>query len=442
MARLDVWIEAAETPIGSLGVDDDGATRFVYSDAWLGNPDRHALSLSLPLTEQPFGDVISRAFFGNLLQENDQLEQIIQREGLGRDDLVGLLAHVGADCAGAVSVLPRDHPPIKRPGDLTSDYDPIDDAMFAELVRRLARGQPLPDGLRDPSPVAGYRRKITLAALPDGRFALPKAGSGAPTTHILKIPDPDHRHEARHEAFVTQLAENCGLPVGHCIADEIEGQEILLISRFDRLIDGDRVHRIHQEDFAQASGLPADLKYERRGREGRRFDAATIGTILAATDRPAVSRDRFLRATLFNLLIGNNDNHAKNHALLYPSGGAPTLAPFYDLVPVQMVAGFVPDLAFRIGAASLPDDIQAADLLSFAEAIGLPPSGAKRILTRGARDMIVALEGLGQDFPAGMRPLDNLVGEIAGQIDRVLALGLDLRPRDAHVVTGGGWQLS
>ncbi len=270
--------------------------------------------------------------------------------------------------------------------------------------------------------------------MPGDRFGLPKAGSGAPTTHILKIPDPNHRHEARHEAFVTELAEQAGFNVGACVAGEVEGQEVLLITRFDRLVIEDQVYRVHQEDFAQALSLPAELKYERRGREGRRFDAAAIARVLDATDRPALARERFLRLTLFNLLVGNNDNHAKNHALLHMPGQSPVLAPFYDLVPVGMVAGFTDELAFRIGNAQLPHEITAGDLESFCVALGIPTAGARRILASTATELIQVMERLSNDFPREMRPLDNLIGEMSGLLNTELALGLAVREQ-CRIVT-------
>lgn len=442
MQVLNVWLEASPEPIGTLRANDNGAVQFTYAGAWTHAPANFPLSISLPLREEPFGDAVSRAFFSNLLQENDQLERVIAREGLERGDIVGLLAHVGADCSGSVSVLRETHPPIKRPGSLNDDYDALSEEDFADLVLRLAEGRPLPDEMRDPSPVAGYRRKISLAALPGDRFGFPKAGSGAPTTHILKIPDPDHRHEARHEAFVTALAQQAGFNVGDCIVGEVKGQDVLLITRFDRLVIEEQVYRVHQEDFAQALGLPAELKYERRGREGRRFDAAAIARVLNATDRPAMAREQFLSMTLFNLLIGNNDNHAKNHALLHVSGRAAVLAPFYDLVPVQMVAGFRQDLAFRIGNAQLPHEITNGDLESFCVAIGIPAAGAKRILRSAATELIQTMERLSTNFPKEMRALDNLIGEMAELLNSELGLGLGVRERDAHIVRGGGWNLS
>lgn len=442
MQILTVWLEAVDEPIGHLVKGDDASLAFAYTGEWIDNHAHHALSLSHPLSEEPYGDVPVRAFFDNLLQENDLLDATMRREGIERGDIVGLLAYLGADCSGAVSVLPVDHPPLKRPGDLLTDYDPIDEAIFTELVDRLATGRPLPEEARDPSPVAGVRPKISLAALPQGQFGFPKRGSGAPTTHILKLPDPDHRHEARDEAFLTLLAAQCGFSVGSTLAESVNGREVLLIKRFDRHIEGSLVRRQHQEDFAQAAGLPAELKYERRGTPARRFDAKVIGRILATIDQPALARATFLRMTIFNPLVGNNDNHAKNNALLYGPGGSITLAPFYDLVPVQTVTGFKEDLAFSLGEAKVPQELTAADLLHFCIDIGLPERGAKRLLTTAAHELIVQLETLSSNFPAEMCALDCVFGETGNQINDILDLGIVLRERDAHVVKGGDWAIS
>ena len=442
MLILRVWLEASAEPVGYLIRGDDGDLSFAYDARWLADPEAHPLSLSLPLSAEPFGDVPVRAWFGNLLHENDQLEATMARYGIERSDIAGLLEHLGADCPGSVSVLAPDRPPIKRPGALSEDYDPLDEAALHDIVERLATGKQMPADMRDPSPVAGVRKKISLAVLPDGRFALPKSGTGAPTTHILKLPDRNNRNEAREEAFLTDLAARCGFSVGTCVADEIAGHDVLLIKRFDRLTDGDNVYRLHGEDFAQACGLSSELKYERRGEAGRRFDATAIGGILAATDQPALVRNTFLRMTLFNLLLGNNDNHAKNNGLTLSRGGSVKLAPFYDLTPVLTGGEYTEELAFNIGEAKRFDDITAADLTAFCAAIGIPEAGAPALLKAAAVDLIDQLEELSATFPREMAVLDRLFGQTAAHINDVLNLGRNLRERDAHVTRGGGWALS
>lgn len=442
MLVLNVWLEVSAEPIGHLLRGDDGELAFIYAAQWLADPQAHPLSVSMPLREQPYGDALVRAWFGNLLQENDQLDATMARHGIARNDVAGLLAHLGADCAGAVSVLAEGQPPVKRPGMLAGDYEPLDEASLDAIVDRLASGRQLPDAVIDPSPVAGVRRKIALAALPDGRFALPKPGSGVPTTHILKLPDRRHPGEARDEAFVTRLAARCGLPVGNCVADQIAGHDVLLIERFDRAVAEGMVYRGHVEDFAQACGLPAELKYQRRGSPERRFDAAAIGTILAATDQPALSRALFLKMTLFNLLIGNNDNHAKNNGLVLRAGGSVQLSPFYDLTPVLTVPGYIEELAFNIGAATRCEEIGLDDLVRFCRDIGIPARSAPALVRAATADLIDQIEHLSAEFPRPMAALDRLFGGTASHLNELLQLGRSLRERDAHVTRGGGWLLS
>lgn len=421
MRILNVWLEASAAPIGKLLSGDDGSLAFAYESDWLVNPATHALSLSLPLREEPFGDLPTRAWFDNLLQENQQIRQMLNREGIAREDIAAVLVVIGADCAGAVSVLPLDSPPIKRPGVLDDDYDLLDDTALKTLVWRLKQGLSLPDELRDPSPITGFRDKFSLTMIPEQGFAIPKQGSGAPTTHILKIPDPAHPHEARDEACVTELARQCSLRVGENLASQVMEQDILLITRFDRIITEGCVYRIHQEDFAQALGLPPLLKYERNGREGRRFDAVAIGSILAATAQPVRAREFFIKATLFNLLIGNSDNHAKNHALFHlPGQRAPEMAPLYDLVPVQTVDGFRNDFSFRIGQATRPDELSRDDIMTFATEVGIPANGAPVIMKRIAKDLVARLAALSADLPSEMQALKSMIGDQSGRITDIL----------------------
>ncbi|HZE45512.1 MAG TPA: HipA domain-containing protein, partial [Xanthobacteraceae bacterium] len=361
---LDVWLDGVDRPAGTLDAMDDASLRFRYDPVWLDRTPR-ALSLSLPLGAAPIGDAVARAFFGNLLPENDQMRRVVEREGLDRDDIVGILAHVGADCPGAISCLPAGSPPAKVPGVLASDYRPLDEGEFAAIAEGLADRGTLPAAMRDPSPVAGVQRKIALVRLPDGRFALPRDGVRAPTTHILKVPRRADANDALLEDAACRMASAVGLQASRSTHVPIEGVDALLIERFDRIVADGTVYRVHQEDFAQALGLPAGLKYERSGGQGGRFDAAAIRALLRRVAHPAQAVEAFLLVTIFNLAIGNNDNHAKNHALLYDAAGTPTLAPFYDLLPVRLQDRFTADLAFRIGDATHFDDMERDDLAGF-----------------------------------------------------------------------------
>lgn len=407
----------------------------------------HPVSLSMPLREEPYGDVITRGFFSNLLFENEMRDQVMQRHGISERDIVGLLFHLGADCPGAISCVPEGSPPGKRPGQLDLDYSALDgspmiagtlpaemDAVavagsLAEIMVSLRDHRRLPQKTGDPSPLAGVQGKIALARLPDGRLGLPHPGSGAPTTHILKVPRAADMTSVRREHLATRLmaraqahpvAETCVLGEGDLMG--------LLVARFDRRIDGTMVHRVHQEDFCQALGFGHKLKYERNGSEGRAFTAEAIGRLLDATRVPAKARQAFLEITLVNLLLGNSDNHAKNHALLH-IGSKPDLAPAYDIDPV-LLDDVTHEMSFRVGCARVADEIIEEDLDRFVKALGVRSYG--KPLQRRTVSLVKTLLEAADELPrpAG-KGLCDVIRQQAYHLSNNLKLDLDVPELDA-----------
>ncbi len=437
---LDVRIDGFDAPVGVLADIAGGAVAFAYDDYYLARGDAIALSLSLPLREAPFSDYATRAFFSNLLPENDQLQRVMEREGLDRDDIVGLLFHLGADCAGAVSCLPQGAPPVKVPGLLATDYDFLNETEINDIAHRLAHQQPLPDEVRDPSPLAGGQRKIALVATPDGRYALPKQKLGAPTTHILKFPAIAYPREADLEAAAARLAAACGLDVAIPDVVAFDSVKGVLIPRFDRTFGADGViSRIHQEDFAQALSLPARLKYQRRGSGARAFSLDAAANLLNKCAAPARARAAFLRATFFNLAIGNSDNHAKNHALLYKAAGAPEFAPLYDLLPIKIDNRYNDALAFDIGSAKRAEEISIDDFAVLFRSFNFTAAAATRFARNDIGPMLERLDQVVDEIAPGMKNFADLIGAQSRHIADVLELDVDLNERDLFVAGAGGW---
>ncbi len=445
---LDVRLDGYNDPVGVLVRDDRGAVAFAYMEEYVSASDATPLSLSLPLSPEPYEDVIARPFFDNLLQERDSaLTDIMDREGLSRDDIAGLLFHIGKDCAGALSVLPMGAPPVKVPGDYDHDYTAIRPERLEAIVASLHKRRRLPEGTEDPSPLAGVQSKIALTLLPDGRLAEPNPGTGAPTTHILKVPDQEHLQDALLEAEAMSLSQKLGFETADVVAMPIAGIETLLVTRFDRGLDSEgRIVRIHQEDFAQALGLPASLKYERRGAEGRRFDVAGIRKVLEATDDPAGEKDRFIRATLFDLLIGNTDGHAKNFALLFERGQSVRLAPRYDILPTRLDDSLTDEFAFRIGSAQRLGEIAIQDVDAFLRDMGIDSAPAQRRLRVRYTDEIASALAAHLD-ELSKRGMKRFADLIATNIRTLLGnLEVDVpetaKERDAFLGSAGGWLLS
>jgi serine/threonine-protein kinase HipA len=59
--------------------------------------------------------------------------------------------------------------------------------------------------------------------------------------------------------------------------------------------------------------------------------------------------------TILNLAVGNTDNHAKNHALIY-RGNTPELAPLYDVIPVLLHRNVTHEFGFKFGNAAEMED--------------------------------------------------------------------------------------
>jgi serine/threonine-protein kinase HipA len=442
---LDVRLDGFDQPVGALRRSARGSLSFVYAPNHLSLPNPTPLSLSMPLRARPFSDLVTRAFFDNLLQERDGgLGQVLAREGLARDDIAGILYHLGKDCPGALSVLPEGAPPAKVPGDYTQDYRPYSNLELEEIAVALYERSALPENANDPSPLAGVRSKLAVTLLPDGHLAEPIAGSGAPTTHILKSPSKRMPNEMQYEAAALDLSRALGFETANAQPLKIAGLDLLLITRFDRRRDdAGRVFRLHQEDFAQALALPPALKFERHGTEGRRFDAHAISRVLRATTTPADARKLFARALLFDLMIGNVDGHAKNYALLYGYGGA-VLAPRYDLAPTMLDTTLTEDFAFRIGQAKNHEELTATALDTFLADLGMRSiKGRSRFLRTQTHALAVGLCGAFPELDQrGMKRFADLIGYNVMSLCRALDIASPnaASTRDAFVARGGGWR--
>jgi serine/threonine-protein kinase HipA len=97
----------AGQPVGRLEELDGGRTRFTYLPDWLSRPNRVPISLTLPLRPEPYDSDGLHPFFDNLLPEGWLLELASKKLKIARDDGLGLLLALGADCVGAVEIVPE-----------------------------------------------------------------------------------------------------------------------------------------------------------------------------------------------------------------------------------------------------------------------------------------------------------------------------------------------
>ena len=98
---LEVWL--LEQHAGTLRLNQ-GQLTFQYNALWLKRPGSMPLSQRLPLQAEPFADQECRPFFAGLLPEGQLRQRLAQQCQISRSNDFGLLAAIGGDCAGAVSL--------------------------------------------------------------------------------------------------------------------------------------------------------------------------------------------------------------------------------------------------------------------------------------------------------------------------------------------------
>ena len=353
--RLAVWWDGRVT--GCLYLGPDGDTQFAYDAAWLADATAPALSFSLPKQAEPFNRRACQPFFGGILPEEGQRTAIARALGVSADNEFRLLEYLGGEVAGALTLLPEGEAPALRSAaapKLLSDDDLVQ--LLDHLpMRPMLAGE---DGLR--LSLAGAQSKLPVLVI-DGQIALPAPGQ--PTSHILKPPIARFAGTTENEYFCMSLARAVGLEVAPVEMRTVGERSFLLITRYDRATGpAGELTRLHQEDFAQALGVPSHRKYASEG--GPNFPDC-FALLRRAATRPPRDILRLLDAAIFNLIIGNADAHAKNFSLLH-KGGAITLAPLYDLLSTVLYPQLSAKLAMKIGGKAVLDDIEARHWERFA----------------------------------------------------------------------------
>ena len=422
IGKLNVWLEPFKMPVGTLSLNGEGALSFEYSNDYLCTDGAMPISLALPLTKTKYGDVQTRTFFGNLTPEGFQAKTVESYFSVSPHDIFGLLQRLGGDCSGAMlcvsSKTSRPNYPFKFP----KDYTHIPGADIEDAVSSLRRGATPESGLGSSSLLAGAQEKISLVHTKSRDHAFWRASKrGAPSTHFIKVPKDDDEHSATLEPLFSQLAAKLGINVAKVTQLTIGGTPCTLVERYDRKIFSDgSMKRIHTEDMAQASSIPGLLKYERNGLSHRRFAATTFGNVLAQTKDPKKDRSELFLLTVFNVAIGNTDNHAKNHSLIHIEGSKPQLAPAYDLLPTSYLPPNMQELAFRIGNAKFLDDIELEDWILFARDIGILSETEARGLAAGPGSSL--LKALNDQLAVTLMPeYDALCSTINARISRTLS---------------------
>ncbi|MCY7304925.1 MAG: HipA N-terminal domain-containing protein, partial [Rhodoferax sp.] len=162
---------------------DPGQDTFslTYSPQWISDRRGYALSPHLPLDGQASSSSIRR-FLENLLPEGRALDVASVHSNIQKNNIFGLIRHLGKETTGAVTFLPAS----RTPQALEPQFREL---TYLELQDRIQRRNEVPFAVWDGRvrmSIAGFQDKLLVNRVGDRLFLVDGSMS---STHILK-PEP------------------------------------------------------------------------------------------------------------------------------------------------------------------------------------------------------------------------------------------------------------
>jgi len=244
------------------------------------------------------------AFFSNLLPEGHLREYLAAQAGVQSHREFFLLAALGADLPGALTITPME------PAAESSS----ESAAITPLVNVSRKERRSGSRLRECSSSSRPLWKLRVASRFLPAVSVVHGSSNLPSSQFASVPENEYAMLALARAVgievprteLIDVSEIHGLPAD---AGAMEGKA-LAIQRFDRGTAGEG---IHMEDFAQVFGLYPQDKYHHRS-------YANIAAVLWA-ETGEVGAYEFFRRLVFSVLIGKR-RHAPEELVASISGPA------------------------------------------------------------------------------------------------------------------------
>lgn len=347
--RVDVWMQGKQ--VGTTALTPDGLLAFEYAGSWLAN----GFSISpfeLPLEPgvkiapaMPFdGDF---GVFDDALPDGWGLlilDRYLQTKGISPRSLSLLdrLAYVGSSGRGALEFRPD--------FSMTSTDMKADFLKMAKEVKHILKsddytGDSIDELWKRGGSPGGARPKIFVKV--DGK------------EWLVKFPARyDPANIGREEYRYSLLAKECGveMPETRLFENRYFGVE-----RFDRSGEGERYHTVTAAGLLQVDYRTPCIDY------------VHLLTLCNQLTHSEIEVWKLYRVMVFNYLIGNKDDHAKNFTFIH-RGGEWHFAPAYDLLPSEGMNGY--------HTTSFADSIEPEDLdiLKVAVQSGLSRNRAKQVL--------------------------------------------------------------
>jgi len=350
--------------VGTLAFNDNTQSyRLSYDDNWI----QDGYPLSPHLLRESNSNTIKN-YLSNIMPEGEALDFISMFHKIDKTNIPAILHLIGRDVSGAFS--------------FQLEHKPKEDTSFRvitqeELLSKIGSedgGIIFWDGKPRLS-LAGIQSKLPVTILEN------EIGFGDGdlcSTHILKFETRGRHHLVQNEYICMQLAQHTRLSVPNTNLLYLQKNPILVVERFDRIQDNNRIKKLHTIDGCQALDIPNTQKYEQLYGSSRDVahitGKANFKNLFAFIDGSYNTNDKeeAIEWVIYNLFIANADAHAKNISFFMDNNGY-RLAPFYDLVNIAMYKNIDQNLAMKIGESYRLEEIKAYDLACFCEEVNITP---------------------------------------------------------------------
>jgi serine/threonine-protein kinase HipA len=351
-----------------------------------------ALSASLPVRTERYSPSEVAPFLDGLLPDGWARAGLERRFDVHRVDSFSLLAAIGRECAGAVSLVPTGAPSPSVPSE---PVVPLDDRTVAILLAQLEQD---PFGVDDDTrlTLAGTPWKLPLTRTADGGWARPRRGAWS--THLVRPEPPDLGGLVATEAFSLGALRDAGVRVVAAEALSFGGSAALVVERFDRVVGADgSVMRLHQEDCCQALGAARAERAERDGGPTLVEIADLVNDMAWDPEAELILLLQWVAATL---VFGKVDATARDLALTY-SGGECRLAPIASMAGTADFPDRGQQLGLSVGGVEDLDRVGRRQLIDEAKRWGMPAEVAATVLDDLVERLGTALDAARQVIDPG-----------------------------------------
>lgn len=319
-----VWLPGCNDPVVAGKMYAEGKKyHFIYGQSYLSRSNAISLfSDELPLQAGTIEPATNLEMAGCLRDASPDAwgrrviiyrQQVIKRgqgTNLELDELSYLLAS-GSDRIGMLDFQPS-----------ATDYAPrqTDSATLEELMEAsscVEKGLPINPALEKVllhgSSIGGARPKALIAS--DNKKYIAKFSASNDLYSVVKA-----------EFVAMRLARLAGINAASVQLEKTSGKDVLLIERFDRVLN-------EEGEWARKGLVSVLTLLKLNEMEARYASYADLAELIRLKfDHPKQTLKELFNRMVFNVLCGNNDDHARNHASFW-DGRQLKLTPAYDICP-------------------------------------------------------------------------------------------------------------